>query len=464
MGEQPKPWMNEPWPSGPLPQGNDCLRIQPDTCVEPARLRTTPNGVEVKPEPASGGQGGFLDLRYPSHSMPPFREPADLATEVLDAMTRKLRDYDRLSKALTAAQEAATRNLERARKAEERSNVLDGQARQLCVNIDQLRKAIADARAEVERLRGQRDKLEKQRDETGRKLHEATVERDRLFERACKADAARATEEAARDVERNDLRSALTENDALRKALDDSRAFAERLGEAFDCHPGELPRVGRSLSAAMARIAKCVDMVREDEDEVADAVERLREERDRLRARLDDCDSKLTAMRVALSKAGIPESEGYPEVPADPYERSLRAGGRMLGAVERIERLCRERDEYKQAARVEASLGDEARAEAKALRDECEAMRAAKPQPKLTPLLERFSEPIESGKRRSEFDVGIEIEYEGMWDGDVGGWKLRTYGGTVYSAMYSHPVSRLAALIDVNTVLARYGYVLEAWP
>lgn len=42
----------------------------------------------------------------------------DLASDVLDALTRKLRDYDRISAALTSAQAEATRQTERARKAE----------------------------------------------------------------------------------------------------------------------------------------------------------------------------------------------------------------------------------------------------------------------------------------------------------------------------------------------------------
>lgn len=99
----------------------DCplsLRIQHDRSVDPTRIRVVPSGVEVKPKPASVEAGGHLDLRYPSRSTPPTPKPADLATDVLGAMTRKLRDYDRLAAALTSAQEAVTKNLERARKAE----------------------------------------------------------------------------------------------------------------------------------------------------------------------------------------------------------------------------------------------------------------------------------------------------------------------------------------------------------
>lgn len=60
----------------------------------------------------------FAELRDVSYHPQP--KPADLAADVLDAVTRKLRDYDRLAAALTSAQEDATKNLERARAAEAR--------------------------------------------------------------------------------------------------------------------------------------------------------------------------------------------------------------------------------------------------------------------------------------------------------------------------------------------------------
>lgn len=55
--------------------------------------------------------------------------------------------------------------------------------------------------------------------------------------------------------------------------------------------------------------------------------------------RLEDADAKLTAVRVALTEAGVPEVEPYPEEDVTDRERSLRAGGRVIGAVARIERL-----------------------------------------------------------------------------------------------------------------------------
>ena len=55
--------------------------------------------------------------------------------------------------------------------------------------------------------------------------------------------------------------------------------------------------------------------------------------------RLEDADAKLTAVRVALTEAGVPELEPYPEEDVSDREKSLRAGGRVIGAVARIERM-----------------------------------------------------------------------------------------------------------------------------
>ena len=55
--------------------------------------------------------------------------------------------------------------------------------------------------------------------------------------------------------------------------------------------------------------------------------------------RFEDADAKLTAVRVALTEAGVPEVEPYPEEDVSDREKSLRAGGRVIGAVKRIERL-----------------------------------------------------------------------------------------------------------------------------
>ena len=55
--------------------------------------------------------------------------------------------------------------------------------------------------------------------------------------------------------------------------------------------------------------------------------------------RLEDADAKLTAVRVALTEAGVPEVEPYPEENVTDRERSLRTGGRVIGGVARIERL-----------------------------------------------------------------------------------------------------------------------------
>jgi len=55
--------------------------------------------------------------------------------------------------------------------------------------------------------------------------------------------------------------------------------------------------------------------------------------------RADEYDAKLTAVRVALTEAGVPEVEPSPEEDVSDHEKSLRAGGRVIGAVARIERL-----------------------------------------------------------------------------------------------------------------------------
>jgi hypothetical protein len=61
-----------------------------------------------------------------------------------------------------------------------------------------------------------------------------------------------------------------------------------------------------------------------------------------LEERLEQYDSQVTAVRVTLSAAGIPEYEPYPdESGLSEHERSLRAGGRMLRAPERIGRLTK---------------------------------------------------------------------------------------------------------------------------
>lgn len=56
--------------------------------------------------------------------------------------------------------------------------------------------------------------------------------------------------------------------------------------------------------------------------------------------RLEDADAKLTAVRVALTESGVPEVDPYPEEDVSDHEKSLRAGGRVIGAVARIERLA----------------------------------------------------------------------------------------------------------------------------
>lgn len=51
-------------------------------------------------------------------------------------------------------------------------------------------------------------------------------------------------------------------------------------------------------------------------------------------------DSRLTRIRVALTKAGLPEVERYPDEDVSDEERQLRAGGRVIDDARRIEILA----------------------------------------------------------------------------------------------------------------------------
>lgn len=96
------------------------------------------------------------------------------------------------------------------------------------------------------------------------------------------------------------------EADALRRELADAKAEVERLRKLFD-------DAGQG------------------EHNVLALVDHYIAETERLRAMCDDSDDKLTAVRVALSDAGIPAMEP--------------STGEPLGGVDRIERLQRQRDE-----------------------------------------------------------------------------------------------------------------------
>lgn len=66
---------------------------------------------------------------------------------------------------------------------------------------------------------------------------------------------------------------------------------------------------------------------------------------ERLTGELLADDQRLTGIRVALTAAGVPEVEAYPDEPGiSEYDRSLRAGGRVIPADERVRRLAGERD------------------------------------------------------------------------------------------------------------------------
>lgn len=76
---------------------------------------------------------------------------------------------------------------------------------------------------------------------------------------------------------------------------------------------------------------------------------------------LDAHDSKLTAMRVALTNAGVPELEA---LPFDAHTPEYKRNSRSLGGVERIERLAAERDAAIARAEKAEAKSNEASADA----------------------------------------------------------------------------------------------------
>lgn len=81
-----------------------------------------------------------------------------------------------------------------------------------------------------------------------------------------------------------------------------------------------------------------------DQPSTDDRIATLTAERDAARAEVLRLDQALTAVRVALGAAGIPDVEPYPDEPVDDRARSLRAGGRVIAMQDRIGRLTAERD------------------------------------------------------------------------------------------------------------------------
>lgn len=72
-------------------------------------------------------------------------------------------------------------------------------------------------------------------------------------------------------------------------------------------------------------------------------IDQLRADLAAEKERADDLDAQLTRVRVALTDAGVPDAEQYPEdATLSEYDRSLRAGGYMLSQTERIKRLSAE--------------------------------------------------------------------------------------------------------------------------
>ena len=108
-----------------------------------------------------------------------------------------------------------------------------------------------------------------------------------------------------------------------------------------------LTRLNENLGFAMTSgneqlardTAKLADLRRE--------VERLTKERDAAQRQADVRDEAMTRIRVAMTLAGIPEVEPYPEPGDDERERQLRAGGRCVPAEERLHRIIAQRDAAK---------------------------------------------------------------------------------------------------------------------
>jgi hypothetical protein len=106
-----------------------------------------------------------------------------------------------------------------------------------------------------------------------------------------------------------------------------------------------------SWSKVLTRLARSRRLTQAERDAVADAVDRcstLASEVESLKAIENEYDSRMTAMRVALTGAGIPEGDG----------------NRVFGGVERIEMLTKRADiERTQARKIEQER-DDARARA----------------------------------------------------------------------------------------------------
>lgn len=105
------------------------------------------------------------------------------------------------------------------------------------------------------------------------------------------------------------------------------------LDHAWAAHRGEEwvhnPRVAEKLKARGLRIT-----------ELEQRLGYERAKRSQAEGYAEAYDSRLTRIRVALTKAGLPEVERYPDEDVSEEERQLRAGGRVIDDARRIEILA----------------------------------------------------------------------------------------------------------------------------
>lgn len=105
------------------------------------------------------------------------------------------------------------------------------------------------------------------------------------------------------------------------------------LDHAWAAHRGEEwvrnPRVAEKLKARGLRIT-----------ELEQRLGYERAKRSQAEGYAEAYDSRLARIRVALTKAGLPEVERYPDEDVSEEERQLRAGGRVIDDARRIEILA----------------------------------------------------------------------------------------------------------------------------
>jgi hypothetical protein len=116
-----------------------------------------------------------------------------------------------------------------------------------------------------------------------------------------------------------------------------------------DMSPAELRRIAEYYAGyetdiiAIDRALDAVDAPHDCEESVSLAPKRIRllgEQLQSASVKLEEYDSLITKIRNILTQAGIPDHESYPDEDVDDYEKSLRAGGRMIPLVERVRMLA----------------------------------------------------------------------------------------------------------------------------